>query len=192
VSRSRYRSVPPTSSSATTNDLSIRCSSNSTTDCCSIPSPAQTSSADSSVQLRQGERGDERPFHGQFYELERPLNSPQSLSQPHPPIVVAGGGEQKTLRLVARYGDGCNLFPTPEIPHKLDVLKRHCDAAGRDYAAIDKTSMYNFDARGGEAGVQDAIAALHWLAWASRPCTSASPRRIGSPRWRSSPNAFCR
>jgi F420-dependent oxidoreductase-like protein len=116
------------------------------------------------LQMWQGERGDERPFHGRFYDLERPLNSPQSLRRPHPPILVAGGGEQKTLRLVARYGDGCNLFPTPEIPRKLDVLRRHCEDEGRDYAAIEKTSMYNFDPRGGEDSVQDAIATLRWLA----------------------------
>ena len=77
----------------------------------------------------------------------RPLNSPQSLSRPHPRIVIGGGGEQKTLRLVARYGDACNLFPTPEIPHKLEVLRAHCDAEGRDYAAIEKTSMYMWDPR---------------------------------------------
>jgi len=116
------------------------------------------------LQMWQGERGDERPFHGRFYDLDRPLNSPQSLRRPHPPILVAGGGEQKTLRLVARYGDGCNLFPTPEIPRKLDVLKRHCEDEGRDYATIEKTSMYNFDARGGEDSVQNAIATLRWLA----------------------------
>jgi alkanesulfonate monooxygenase SsuD/methylene tetrahydromethanopterin reductase-like flavin-dependent oxidoreductase (luciferase family) len=73
------------------------------------------------------------------------LNSPQSLSRPHPPIVIGGSGERKTLRLVARYADACNLFPGPEIRHKLDILRAHCDAEGRDYAAIEKSSMYTFD-----------------------------------------------
>jgi F420-dependent oxidoreductase-like protein len=109
-------------------------------------------------------RGDEQPFMGQHYVLERALNSPQSLSRPHPPIVVGGSGEQKTLRLVARYADGCNLFPSPEIPRKLDLLKGYCEAEGRDYAAIEKTSMYTFDASGGDASVEEAIRVLGWLA----------------------------
>ncbi len=116
------------------------------------------------LQMWSGERGDERPFRGTYYELERPLNSPQSLTRPHPPIVVAGGGEQRTLRVVARYADACNLFPTPEIPRKLELLKRYCESEGRDYAALEKTSMYTFDASGGDAGVEQAIASLHWLA----------------------------
>jgi len=106
--------------------------------------------------------GDERPFDGRHYHLERPLNSPQSLNRPR--IVIGGSGEQKTLRLVARYADACNLFPTPEIQHKLEVLKGYCEAEGRDYAAIEKTSMLGFDAAGGEQSVQQAIAALRWLA----------------------------
>jgi F420-dependent oxidoreductase-like protein len=109
-------------------------------------------------------QGSEQPFIARHYQLERPLNSPRSLTRPHPPIVIGGGGEQKTLRLVARYGDACNLFPTPDIPHKLEVLQRYCDAEGRDYAAIEKTSMYNFDAAGGDAAVAEAIQTLRWLA----------------------------
>src|SRR5438128_3446059 len=66
-------------------------------------------------------RGDESPYHGRHYQLERPLNSPQALSSPHPPIMIGGSGERKTLRLVARYGQACNLFPTPDLAHKLDV-----------------------------------------------------------------------
>jgi F420-dependent oxidoreductase-like protein len=116
------------------------------------------------LQMWQGERGDEQPFRGQFYDLERPLNSPQSVSRPHPPIIIGGGGEQKTLRLVARYADACNLFPTPEITHKLEVLRRYCAAEGRDYASIEKTSMFMFDAGGGEASVEQAIGTLRWLA----------------------------
>lgn len=109
-------------------------------------------------------QGNDSPFHGRHYELERPLNSPQSLSRPHPPILIGGGGEQKTLRLVARYADACNLFPTPEIPHKLEVLKTYCEQEGREYASIEKTSMYHFDARQGEAGIEQAINAVQWLA----------------------------
>jgi F420-dependent oxidoreductase-like protein len=108
--------------------------------------------------------GDEQPVHARHYQLQRPLNSPQSLSRPHPPIVVAGSGERKTLRLVARYADGCNLFPGPQLPHKLEVLRRYCDELGRDYAAIEKTSMYTFDASGGDAAVASAIDALREMA----------------------------
>jgi F420-dependent oxidoreductase-like protein len=109
-------------------------------------------------------QGDEAPFIGQHYRLERPLNSPPSLSRPHPPIVIGGSGERKTLRLVARYADACNLFPTPEIPRKLDILRRYCDEEERDYASIERTSMYTFDAAGGDAAVDEAIHTLRWLA----------------------------
>lgn len=108
-------------------------------------------------------QGGEQPIHGAHYALERPLNSPQSLTRPHPPILIGGSGEQKTLRLVARYADACNLFPTPEIPRKLDVLKRYCEAEGRDYDSIEKTSMYQFDSRKGESGIEATIGGLRWL-----------------------------
>ncbi|MEI4914055.1 hypothetical protein Q8G39_28830, partial [Klebsiella pneumoniae] len=65
--------------------------------------------------------------------------------RPHPPIMIGGMGERKTLRLVARYAQACNLFPTPDLPRKLDVLKRHCEAEGRDYDEIEKTCMFSFD-----------------------------------------------
>jgi F420-dependent oxidoreductase-like protein len=88
--------------------------------------------------------GDETAFHGEHYTLTRPLNSPLPLSRPRPPILVGGGGEKKTLLLVAKYADACNLFPGPELQHKLDVLKRHCDTVGRDYDEIEKTVLYRF------------------------------------------------
>ncbi|MGH2559238.1 MAG: LLM class F420-dependent oxidoreductase [Thermomicrobiales bacterium] len=97
------------------------------------------------LRMWEGKQGDERPFAGSHAHLERPLNLPQSLARPHPPILIAGNGEQKTLRLVARYADACNLRPGPEVPHKLDVLRRHCDAEGTDYNAIEKTAVFRFD-----------------------------------------------
>jgi F420-dependent oxidoreductase-like protein len=96
-------------------------------------------------------RGDERPYQGKHYQLVRPLNSPNSLQRPHPPILLGGSGERKTLRLVARYGDACNLFDVrnPEfrdnIEHKLRVLRDHCAEEGRDYADIEKTVTTSFD-----------------------------------------------
>ena len=95
-------------------------------------------------------RGDQSPYHGRHYRLERTLNSPQALSSPHPPVMIGGGGERKTLRLVARYADACNLFPGPDLARKLDVLRSHCDAEGRDYDDITKTCYFIFDV--GEKG----------------------------------------
>src|SRR6185437_15725739 len=90
-------------------------------------------------------RGDESPYRGQHYQLERPLNHPAALSTPHPPILIGGGGERKTLRFVAKYADACNLFPGPDLGRKLDVLRAHCDAEGRDYDEIEKTCYFMFD-----------------------------------------------
>ena len=108
-------------------------------------------------------RGDETPYRGQHYQLERPLNSPQALSLPHPPIMIGGGGERKTLRLVARYAQACNLFPGPELARKLDVLREHCDREGRDYNEISKTCYFVFDVgeKGEKAGqVADELGKL--------------------------------
>ncbi len=89
--------------------------------------------------------GDESPYRGTHYELDRPLNSPQALSKPHPPIMIGGGGEKKTLRFVARYAQACNLFPGPDLARKLDVLRAHCDAEGRVYDEITKSCYFIFD-----------------------------------------------
>ncbi|GIG86309.1 LLM class F420-dependent oxidoreductase [Plantactinospora endophytica] len=82
---------------------------------------------------------DDGAFHGRHVRAERLLNSPQPLTRPHPPIMIGGGGEKKTLRLVAKYAQACNLFNTPELAHKLDVLREHCEREGRDYDGITKT-----------------------------------------------------
>jgi F420-dependent oxidoreductase-like protein len=111
-----------------------------------------------------GERGDDCPFEGKHYKLERPLNLPQSLTRPHPPIMIAGDGEKKTLRLVARYADACSLRPGPEIPRKLGILRRHCEAEGRDYGSIEKTCAFAFDVGEGGEKVKELIGHLRWLA----------------------------
>jgi F420-dependent oxidoreductase-like protein len=108
--------------------------------------------------------GDQAPFNGKHYQLERPLNSPQSLTRPHPPIMIGGMGEKKTLRLVARYAQACNLFPTPLLPRKLEVLRAHCEAEGRDYDEILKTSMFNFDVGENGENVGKTIGRLRYLA----------------------------
>src|SRR5205085_889982 len=85
------------------------------------------------------------PYQGAHYHLARTLNVPQAMTTPHPPILIGGGGEKKTLRLVAQYADGCNLFGGPELAHKLDVLKAHCAEVGRNYDDIEKTVMQVLD-----------------------------------------------
>jgi F420-dependent oxidoreductase-like protein len=107
--------------------------------------------------------GEEAPYHGKHYQLERPLNSPQSLSRPHPPIMIGGGGEQKTLRLVARYADACNVFAGRDEARKLDVLRRHCEAVGRDYDTIYKTVYYAFNTSLGAQRIIDDLATLAGL-----------------------------
>jgi F420-dependent oxidoreductase-like protein len=88
---------------------------------------------------------DDGPFNGRHYQAERLMNVPQALSRPHPPIMVGGGGEKKTLRLVAKYAQACNVFNTPDLEHKLDVLKQHCENEGRDYDDITKTVYHLLD-----------------------------------------------
>ena len=87
----------------------------------------------------------EEPYEGAIWQLERTLNSPQSIARPHPYLMIGGGGEKKTLRLVAQYADACNLGSAPQAAHKLDVLRGHCDAVGRDYDDIEKTAMISVD-----------------------------------------------
>jgi alkanesulfonate monooxygenase len=107
--------------------------------------------------------GDDGPYRGKHYTLERTLNSPQAIQRPHPPILIGGGGERKTLRLVARYAQACNLFGSPDLEHKLDVLRRHCDEVGRDYDEIEKTVMRPLDVGPDGEGVDDLITELKRL-----------------------------
>jgi F420-dependent oxidoreductase-like protein len=84
---------------------------------------------------------DDGPYEGRHYRLGATICNPRPLSTPRPRILIGGGGERKTLRLVAQHGDACNLFDLgPDVvQHKLEVLREHCDAVGRDYDAIQKT-----------------------------------------------------
>ncbi|MGW1721375.1 LLM class F420-dependent oxidoreductase [Streptomyces sp. NPDC002306] len=87
---------------------------------------------------------DDGPFEGKYYQLAETLCVPAPISAPHPEIMIGGGGERKTLRLVARYADACNLIAASpqEIRHKLDVLRGHCESEGRAYDSIRKTIAY--------------------------------------------------
>ena len=89
---------------------------------------------------------------------------PQSLSRPHPPILIAGSGEKRTLPLVARYGDACNIRPSPEIPRQLDLLRRLCAEEGRDFDAIEKTAPFAFDVGEDGSKAGEVVERLRWLA----------------------------
>src|SRR6187200_2735752 len=90
----------------------------------------------------EGDRGSGGTFEGKHTQATRLLNAPQAISRPRPPIMIGGSGERKTLRLVAQYADACNIFgDAPTLAHKIEVLKRHCDAVGRDPNEIEVTAI---------------------------------------------------
>jgi F420-dependent oxidoreductase-like protein len=127
--------------------------------------------------------GDESPFNGAHYQLGRTLNSPQALSRPHPPILIGGGGEKKTLKLVAKYADACNIaaYDTAAAAHKLDVLREHCAAQGRDYAEIEKTAQFRFDLGENGENVGQTIEDLHRIAELGYTQVHGSLRRVSQP-----------
>jgi F420-dependent oxidoreductase-like protein len=86
--------------------------------------------------------GEVKPYSGKHYQLAEAMNNPQPITRPHPPILIGGSGEKKTLRMVAQYADACNLFmgDTAAMQHKLDVLKQHCETLGRDFSEIELTA----------------------------------------------------
>jgi F420-dependent oxidoreductase-like protein len=120
---------------------------------------------------------DDGPYTGKHYQLKETLCSPKPIQRPRPPILIGGSGERKTLRLVARYADACNVRGTdPESTERLlEILSEHCNRERRDYAAIEKTIVTRFDpgsngeraeqeverlARFAEIGVQAALGSL--------------------------------
>jgi F420-dependent oxidoreductase-like protein len=90
---------------------------------------------------------DDGPFATKHFTLAETICNPHPISAPRPPVLIGGSGERKTLRLVAKYADACNLFASDpdEIAHKLDVLRAHCDTQGRDYDTITKTMLSRSD-----------------------------------------------
>jgi F420-dependent oxidoreductase-like protein len=110
-----------------------------------VPVPERFERLEETLQIcRQMWSDNDGPYEGRHYRLAETLCSPRPLTRPHPPILVGGGGEKRTLRLVARYADACNLLvrSPSEVAHKLDVLRWHCDDEGRDYDDIAKTGLY--------------------------------------------------
>jgi F420-dependent oxidoreductase-like protein len=107
------------------------------------------------------------PYQGQYYQLKETLNSPQPVSRPHPPILIGGMGENKTLRLVAQYADACNLFAfagAETIRQKLDTLKRHCEAGGRPFEEIERTALGTVHLAAGAMTVAQVIETCRELA----------------------------
>jgi F420-dependent oxidoreductase-like protein len=111
--------------------------------------------------------GEVAPFDGQHFHLAETLTSPQPISKPHPPILIGGSGERKTLRLVAQYADGCNLFAragVDTLKHKLEVLRWHCDNVGRPYHEIEKTALDTVHLAPGQMSVDQVIASCRKMA----------------------------
>jgi F420-dependent oxidoreductase-like protein len=101
-----------------------------------------------------------KPYRGKHYHLEEAMNYPSAISRPHPPIMVGGMGEKKTLRLVAQYADACNLFAyggAGMIRHKLEVLRRHCEDVGRSYEEIERTALGSVNLGREGMGPEDVI-----------------------------------
>lgn len=133
--------------------------------------------------MRQMWSDDDAAYEGKHYHLARTLNSPQVLSRPHPPILIGGSGEKKTLRLVAQYADACNIFAgdAAEAARKLDVLRQHCADVGRDYEEIEKTAQVRYDLGAGGENVNATVEQLHALAEAGFTQAHGSLLRVSEP-----------
>lgn len=107
------------------------------------------------------------PYNGKHYHLAETLNSPQPVSKPHPPILIGGMGEKKTLRLVAQYADACNFFAfvgKDELGRKLGVLRKHCEDVGRPYDDIEKTALGTVHLASGEMTISQVVDTCRELA----------------------------
>jgi alkanesulfonate monooxygenase SsuD/methylene tetrahydromethanopterin reductase-like flavin-dependent oxidoreductase (luciferase family) len=116
------------------------------------------------LQMWSGNNG---PYQGSYYQMAETLCNPQPLTSPHPPILIGGAGEKKTLRLVAQYANACNLFArmgTDTLRSKLDILKKHCQDVGRDYGEIEKTALSTANLTPGQMTVEDVIEHCRTLA----------------------------
>ena len=107
------------------------------------------------------------PYEGKHYRLAETLNSPQPITKPHPPILIGGSGEKKTLKLVAKYADACNIFAyagPDEVHKKLNILKRHCEEIGRRYDEIERTALSSVNLSPGNTTAADVIKTCRDLA----------------------------
>jgi F420-dependent oxidoreductase-like protein len=142
---------------------------------------------------RQMWSDDDGPYEGRHYQLAETICLPGPVRQPRPRVLIGGSGERKTLKLVARYADACNLFATgpAEVAHKIDVLNRHCEAEGRDPAEISKTIIGGLDPVADPDGFLKAMTEYARLGvdqvwagppgpgpveWVTRACTEVVPR----------------
>lgn len=111
--------------------------------------------------------GDTKPFQGKYYQLGEPVNQPMPISKPHPPILIGGMGEKKTMRFVAKYADACNLFARAGLDvlqQRMDLIKRYCDEHGRSYDEIERTALSGAYLAPGQMTVKDVIAHCQELA----------------------------
>ena len=119
--------------------------------------------------VRQRWSVEDGPFEGTHFRLAETINSPQPLRKPHPPIMVGGGGERKTLRLVAKYADACNVFAgrgagPEQVAHKFAVLREWCEREGRSYDTIRRTVLYNGPVGQDPTGAATFVEEMHALA----------------------------
>jgi F420-dependent oxidoreductase-like protein len=134
------------------------------------------------ICLQMWDPDSDGPFSGRHYQLAETVCSPMPLSRPHPFILIGGGGEQKTLRLVARFADACNIFASSpdEVARKLDVLRSHCDEVGRDDTSIRKTIL---DVRGSLGDIDGFVAGMAAYAQVGVEEVIVMPPTAQAERW---------
>ena len=122
------------------------------------------------------------PYDGKYYQLAETICVPPPLQRPRPPVLIGGGGEKKTLRLVAQYADACNLFTTSleDVRRKLDVLRGHCDTLGRDYDSIQKTIIAQVNPEG---DVSEFLSAMEGYAALGIDLVEVAPGMPDPARW---------
>ena len=127
---------------------------------------------------------DDGPFEGKHYRLLETMCSPRPVQQPRPPIMIAGSGERKTLRLVARYGDACNVGGNDpaEARRLFEILERHCEAEGTDYEAIERTIVFRYDPGPAGEGAAELVDTLGRFAEAGAHAALGSLTGVENPR----------